>query len=125
MTYTWAALQSCNYKPVGCIISHIYANSRKNKEGQYGQLSLDYARVPEIFTDEDLRTWKLSMLDTANRILMNGERGYWPMRHQSCYAFNSRCGFLNLCEQNRPFEELNMEGYIYKPWDVLDSEDIE
>jgi hypothetical protein len=120
MTYTWAANQIYESKPSGCLISHIYISARKNKEGQYGQLSLDYARVPEIFTDEDLINWKISMLDTANRIAMNRDRDLWPMKHQSCYAYNSRCSFLKLCEQNRPFEDLNLEGYMQRPDEELE-----
>ena len=47
------------------------------------------------------------------------KREYFTMNFDSCYRFGA-CAYAGLCEQNcNDLEELNLEGYEVRPWDVL------
>lgn len=118
--YSWAMLQEEDYQnssPEGIITNFHKLSSRKSpKTGEYGKLSIDFKRSPQLFTKADLENWRLSFLDTAWRIQQEEKRGLWPMSH-NCYVYG-KCTYCNLCEQNAPLGEENTEGYIVEHWDV-------
>ncbi len=117
--YTWAA-KHLGADIAGTLVSIHQITSRKVQSGGYGKVTRKFLRQPNIFSEADLRTWRESYLSTCNRIADATTRDFFPCEYDSCYQFG-RCGFTRLCEQNRPYEELNMEGYIKKPWNVLET----
>lgn len=99
------------------VLHHLSAYKSK-KTGEYGKLKIEFDRVPQIYTDGDFASWRLSFLATAERILRNEERNLWPMCFDSCYQYG-RCTYANLCEQNSLLGEEVLEGfYEDEPWDV-------
>lgn len=97
------------------VLHHLSAYKSK-KTGEYGNPKIDFERIPQIYTDGDLQSWRLSFLDTADRILRNEERNVWPMQYDNCYQYG-RCSFAALCEQNQPLGEEILDGfYEDEPW---------
>jgi len=123
MGYIYAAKKELGIIPEGMLVSlHQLSAYKSKKTGLYGKPKIDFDRSPQIFDEGDLMNWKLSFLDTAERIQADLERNLWPMRFDSCYTYG-RCGFCNICEQNRPLGEENLQGFIQaEPWDVTKEE---
>lgn len=105
--------------PEGGLVALHHLLSRKSKvTGEYGKVKIDFERVPQIYTDRDLESWRLSFLSTAEDILRNTERNIWPVKLDNCYQYG-RCSFAPLCEQNAPLGEEILEGfYEEEPWEV-------
>ena len=119
--YSYAGERVLDFKPDGCMVSLHQLLARKTKSGEYGNLTINFLRVPQIFTRDDILQWKLSFLDTCNELYYATMRDNFPMNFDSCYQFGA-CGFTRLCEQNRHPEETNTEGFHVDFWDVLDDE---
>lgn len=117
--YTYAQQRLSSEPPEGCLMAlHHISCYKSKKTGLYGNPKIDFERVPQIYTDGDLESWRHSFLDTANRILHNEERNLWPLQYDNCYQYG-RCTFAPLCEQNAPLGEEILEGfYEDTPWDV-------
>ena len=104
--------------PDGSLVVLHHLSSKRKKTGEYGKLKIEFERIPQIYTDGDFTSWRLSFLDTAERILRNEERSLWPMQQDNCYQYG-RCSFAALCEQNAELGEEILEGfYEAEPWDV-------
>jgi len=117
--YTYASKELLDFKTQGCLVSFVHLSSRKNKEGEYGKLTTDFARIPQIYTERDLMSWRLHFFSVCEQILSCMKREYFPMNFDSCYRFGT-CAYAGLCEQNcNDLKELNLEGYEIRPWDVL------
>lgn len=117
--YTWAS-KYLGLDPIGVLISIHQILSRKKVNGTYGKFTRKFLRQPNIFSDRDLEFWKGSFLYTCNQIIESMEKDDFPCQYDSCYQFG-KCGFARLCEQNRLFNDLNLDGFIVKEWDVLKS----
>jgi hypothetical protein len=119
----------------GVLISFCHFSSRKNKDGVYGKLTTDFQRVPHIFTDGDLVGWRKSFISTARDIYLSTIMDNFPMRHSSCFAYNRRCSYAQLCEINKKipykFNKNTLEykilevpeGFIEEKWDVRNREE--
>ena len=105
--------------PDGTLIVLHHLSARKSKvTGEYGKSKIEFERIPQIYTDGDLRTWKQSFFVTANTILINEENNIWPVEFDNCYQYG-RCSFAPLCEQNAELGEEILEGfYEEEPWEV-------
>lgn len=119
--YTWAAKQTGG-NPTGVLVSLHQLLSRRVKAGGYGKLTQAFLRQPNIFCEADFTSWRQSFLYTANQIAEATARQFFPCQFDSCYQFG-KCQFARLCEQNRPFEELNIDGFLEEEWDVLKREE--
>lgn len=120
--YSYAGKRLFSFQPSGALVTICQAKATKSKVGDYyGKLTVDFLRVPNIYTDDDIQEWKLSFLNTASKIYECTLTGFWPKENDSCYNYG-RCPYTPLCEQNRPFEELNLEGFSYAPWNVLEED---
>ena len=98
-------------------IHHLSAYKSKTT-GLYGEPKIDFKRVPQIYTDGDIDSWRISLMNTAELILNNEDRKLWPMKHSNCYRYG-RCTYAPLCEQNAPLGEEILEGFFEdEPWDV-------
>lgn len=117
--YTWAAKKLGN-DIVGTLVSVHQLSGRKTKDGTYGKLTREFLRQPNIFSEADLASWRESYLYTCDQIAHSTLTQNFPCQYDSCYQFG-KCAYTQLCEQNRPFEELNLTGYITKEWNVLES----
>ena len=100
------------------IVLHHLSAYKSKKTGEYGKVKIEFERTPQIYTDGDFASWRLSFFDTAERLLRNEERGLWPMQQDNCYQYG-RCSFAALCEQNAELGEEILEGfYEEEPWEV-------
>lgn len=117
--YTYADQKTSKEPSDGCLIAIHHLSARKSKTtGLYGDPKIDFKRVPQIYTDGDLESWRISFMDTAESILRNEERQLWPMKHDSCHRYG-RCTYAALCEQNAPLGQEVLEGFFEdEPWDV-------
>jgi hypothetical protein len=123
MGYTYAAKQGIpntqiNEDISGSQVNYLHFSARKNKAGTYGTPTTDFARIPLIFTDSDLQTWKDSFLDTAYKIIHSKRHEHWPAELDECYGKYGPCEYLPLCMQNKKLDDINTEGFIEIPWDV-------
>ena len=109
----------------GCLVVLHHLSAYKSKTtGLYGKAKIDFDRVPQIFTEEDLESWRQSFLFNAEVILWNRERNIWPMQQDNCYQYGS-CPFTRLCEQNARLGEEILEGYFEDtPWDPAPDAEI-
>lgn len=115
--YSFGAKHSLDYSAEGMMFTHLFFSSRKNKNGDYGKLFIDFRRTPQIYSEDDLLGWKRSFLHTVANIYRSYTTGEWPMVEDRCYDFQHDCTYTRLCEQNRFGEEIK-EGYVYRKWDV-------
>ena len=117
--YNYAARHKLEMIPDGSLVTICHISAYKSKKtGLYGKPKIDFARVPEIRTPEDLETWRESFMYTAHQIRQCMKTNVWPCFQDNCYVFG-RCGYADLCEQNKSIEELNLHGYFVDDiWDV-------
>jgi hypothetical protein len=116
--YCWASDKVHDFPVEGCLVSFAHCTSRKSpKTDEYGKVTMDFARTPQIFSEADLEQWRISFLSTANEVAHEMQRNLWPMCEDSCYNYGP-CAYSMLCEQNVPIDSVNTAGYIYDPWDV-------
>lgn len=117
--YSYSADKVLNFKPIGCIVNFAYISARKSKKtGEYGEVSFDFRRCPQIYTDKDIEQWVKSIKNTAYELMTCQDVEVWPMGHDECYNQYGQCPFSVLCEQNKRLEEVNTDNFIHKPWDV-------
>jgi hypothetical protein len=119
--YTFAAKHWLEMPPEGALINFHFLSARKSsKTGQYGEPSIDYQRSPQIYSDVDFENWKESLYYSANRWQECVAKDNWPMEFSSCYHYGE-CKYTQLCEQQRPLDNLILEGfYVTEPWDVAE-----
>lgn len=116
--YTYAARKVLDFVPTGFLVSMAMSSSRKNKDGVYGKLTTDFRRIPQLYSEGDLESWRRSFIHTCSQIQWCYDHHLWPMHHDACYNFNKDCSFTRLCEQNKEPSETHTEGFIVLPWDV-------
>lgn len=105
--------------PDGSIICMHHLSAYKSKvTGNYGDPKIDFARSPQIFSMEDLANWRLGLMKDAALMQNCVKTDCFPMNHYSCYNYGA-CTYVNLCEQNRPVNQLILQDFkIEEPWDV-------
>jgi hypothetical protein len=130
--YSYAAERVLNEKPEGVLVTIAQCTSRKSpKTGLYGTVTLDFARVPQIFTDADFEKWKHSFLCTVRDIHTCWKQAYFPAEFDRCYDYNKLCQYSRICETNmtiplKPEDAYiitdRIPGFIIKKWDVEEEE---
>jgi hypothetical protein len=122
--YSYAGKHVLDFEPNGCLLSFAYLGATKSKKtGEYGGVRFDFRRVPQLYTDSDIAAWKLSFIDTCADIKRSEENNLWSESFDNCYRYG-QCQYLRLCKQDVPYEELNFEGFVYAPWNVLDDDEV-
>jgi len=124
MGYSYAAERVMEQKPDGALVTFHHLSAYKSKKtGLYGKPKIDFARIPQVYSQEDIDDWKDSFYDTVKQIQWCTERNHWPKRFDSCYQYGL-CQYAFLCDQHRKEGEEVLEDHFYVdvPWDVL-SED--
>lgn len=106
-------------------VHHLSArkSTAKGNEGNYGTPKIDFRRVPQIFSYNDITQWRYSFLSVALDIQREVERNLWPMNHDSCFNYGS-CPYLALCEQNASVKDMWVDEqryYVAEPWEVAKS----
>ena len=118
--YSYAGRKVLDFEPQGCLCSFASANSSKSRvTGEYGKVRFDFRRVPQIYTEGDIKAWKLSFIDTAIDIKSCHDSGIWAESFDNCYQYGP-CKYLRLCQQHVPYEELNFDGFHVDHWNVLE-----
>lgn len=98
-------------------------STAKGNEGNYGTPKIDFRRVPQIFSENDIAQWRLSFMSVAQDVQLEMERNLWPMCHDACFNYGA-CPFLSICEQNSDIENIHLDEqryYIAEPWEVAKS----
>lgn len=110
--------------PAGVLMTVHHLSARKStakgREGEYGQPKIDFRRVPQIFSDNDIDQWRMAFLSTALDIQRETERGLWPMCHDACFNYGA-CPFLSICEQSTDINSIWLDEqryYVAEPWEV-------
>jgi len=116
--YTYASRRVLDFVPMGFLVNMVMSSSRKNKDGVYGKLTTDFRRVPQLYSEGDLESWRRSFIHTCSQMAWCSKHNTWPMGHDNCYNYNKDCTFTRLCEQNRNVIDTNTEGFLEIPWDV-------
>lgn len=120
--YSYASNKVFDYKVMGCLVGMHYLSAKKStKTNEYGALSVDFRRIPMIFNSGDLKEWKRSFIDTCIDMVRCESDGSWVMNFDSCYQYGP-CAYTKICEQHRPLDETNFEGYHKEHWDVLEED---
>jgi hypothetical protein len=117
--YTYAGSRELRSVPEGMLVLYHQINARKSvKTGDYGNLTIDFKRVPYIYTEWEIAKWRESFLETAGRALRANENEHWPQQDDRCFKYG-RCEFLELCKNEEPINLENPpDGFnIAEPWD--------
>lgn len=117
--YSYASNKVFDFVVTGCLVGMHYLSARKStKTGDYGSLSVDFRRIPMIFNSGDMKEWKRSFIDTCLDVYRCMEENNFVMNFDSCYQYGP-CSYTRICEQHKPINEVNFEGYHIEHWDVL------
>lgn len=120
--YSYAGEKVLDFEPSGCLCSFAQISAYKSKKtGEWGDPKYEFRRVPQIFTSSDIAAWKLSFIDTCRDINTATIEGIWSESFDNCYQYGA-CPYLKLCNQHRPFDELNLDGFHEEFWDVLEED---
>jgi hypothetical protein len=117
--YTYAGSKELREAPEGMLVLYHQLNARKSaKTGDYGSLTIDFKRVPYIYTPWEIAKWRESFLETAGRALRANEFGHWPQQDDRCFKYG-KCEFLEICKSEEPIDLENPpQGFsIAEPWD--------
>lgn len=108
----------------GFLITYHHLSAYKSKKtGDYGEPKIEFDRIPQFFTDNDLTEWLESFLYTAYQIRTCIANDAWPKQFDSCYVYGA-CPYLFLCEQRvRAGSEHLADKYTITQniWDVLNT----
>lgn len=118
--YAYAGLRlNPDNTPFGSLVVFHHLSARKSKvTGEYGKLKIEFERIPQVYTDGDLISWRLSFLNTAEGIFKSMLEDFWPVQLDNCFQYG-RCTYSTLCEQNCKLGEEVLEGfYVAEPWEV-------
>ena len=118
--YSYAGKKVLGFEPEGCMCSFAHLNSTKSRvTGLYGKNRFEFKRIPQVYTEGDIAAWKLSFIDTAREIKYSLDEDLWPESFDNCFQYGA-CPYLRLCQQHRPYEDLNFDGFHVDHWSVLD-----
>lgn len=121
--YSYASSKVFDYEPQGVLVSLAKATARKGKSGEYGKISMDFDRTPQVYSDGIIEEWRMSYLITISQIVHAIYSNYFQRQFDHCYDYNSRCRYNNLCIQNKNrIEDLHLDGYMVEYWDVESEE---
>lgn len=115
--YAWAG-KAIDEEVIGCIINLHSLSSRKKKDGNYGTIQIDFARLPCMFSEKDFYEWKYSFLDTAHRIIQCELTESWPQHRENCWNYNLPCSYLPLCDSHIALLDDPGEEYILHTWNM-------
>jgi hypothetical protein len=117
--YSYAGKHALEFPTEGCLVGLAYVSAYKSKKtGEYGDVTTDFGRIPQIYNDKDLVEWKKSFIDTALDITRSIESNNWPVNFDSCYQYGP-CTYTKLCDQSGKLDSVITEGYLIEHWDVL------
>lgn len=117
MGYIFGARHYQDFHPDGILVDISQMTSRKKVSGEYGKVTIDHQRTPQLFSEWDIEQWLFSFAMTAENIARSFALDLWPMTFDSCYQFG-RCSYLNLCLQGKKKEDVITAGYLTDNWDV-------
>jgi hypothetical protein len=97
---------------------HQLNSTKSRKTGEYGKVTINFSRDPQVYTPEVVAEWKESLFETAGRIQNAIRHNNYTPNFDNCFQFG-RCRYANLCEQYVGVERVNTEGFTERePWDV-------
>ncbi|RPI52901.1 MAG: hypothetical protein EHM49_04955, partial [Deltaproteobacteria bacterium] len=73
--YSYAGKFALKFEAEGCLVSIHHISSRRTKSGEWGSINRDFKRIPQIFTTEDLMSWRFSYLSTCSDVVHHQEYG--------------------------------------------------
>lgn len=104
--YCYAGKVLFKEPPEGHFISVHYLSAYKSKKtGLYGDPKIEFQRVPMMYTEEDLASWRMGFLEAAQRLQIAKENDTFPCNDNSCYTYG-RCSYSDICDMNYSEEDL-------------------
>ena len=98
--YTYAGSQVLEEIPEGHFITLHHLSAYKSKTtGEYGKPKIEFRRVPMIYSQDDINSWRQNFLESAQRIMLAIDHDNFPCEHGSCYTYG-RCSFSDICDRN-------------------------
>lgn len=116
--YYYAAKRQYDEHVGGILVNmHQLTASKSKKTEKYGKPRIDFSRVPQVYTMQDISNWLTMMQETAHRIRLAKENELFPMNFDACYNYG-RCPYTSLCEAPEESQEsLIAQQYIEtEPW---------
>jgi hypothetical protein len=102
MGYVWAS-QETHERVDGAMINFHYLYSKKKKDGEYGKLTIDFDRVPQMYTQSDILNWKNHVFDIAHQIRESVDNNDFPMNPDHCYVYG-KCPYCVICENTHLYD---------------------
>jgi len=97
---------------------HQLKATKSRKTGEYGSVTTDFRKFPQIFSERDYQYWRKYIIWNAFKIKKAQDSDY-PAEYGSCFDFNSTCEYMPLCDHPRwdidSFKEMN--GFCIVPDD--------
>jgi hypothetical protein len=120
--YSYAGKTVLDFPAEGCLVALAYVSAYKSKKtGEYGDVTTDFGRIPQIYNEKDLIEWRKSFIYTAAEIARCTREGVWPVNFDSCYQYGP-CTYTKLCDQSGDPEDVITDGYHVSYWDVMKEE---
>lgn len=97
---------------------HQLKATKSRKTGEYGTVTTDFRKFPQIFSDRDYHIWRKYIIWNAFKLKM-AKKADSPVEYGSCFDFNKTCEYMPLCDHPRwdieAFKE--MDGFCIVPDD--------
>lgn len=101
----------------GCMVYYHQLKATKSRTtGLYGATKTNFMKFPMIFGHQDYENWRRYVNWNAF-CLKNAVKADYPPNFNSCYAFNSSCEYLPLCDYPKwnPDRFVEMDGFVVIP----------
>lgn len=91
---------------------------KSRKTGEYGSVTTDFRKFPQIFSERDYKIWRKYIIWNAFKLKMAKEADF-PVEYGSCFNFNKTCDYMPLCDHPRWDLEMfkEMDGFCDVPDD--------
>ena len=106
MTYHYLYQKVKKTEIQGCMLNLHQLSSKRKKDGDWGKVTVDFQRSPQLYTEDDLKNWREHFLYTLNDFYMCEDKKCFPQRLSSCFNFNKPCDYIDLCMMNQSNEEI-------------------
>jgi hypothetical protein len=96
----------------GAMVNIAQFSSRRKTNGEYGKLTVNFARSPETYTAGDRIEWRDGLLYSSSLIIQARMSGNYPVNLDRCYEYNSSCTYSELCDQSpETFQDLHTDNF--------------
>jgi len=98
----------CEDEISGCLVNIHRILSKKKKDGEWGKVSREFRRIPQIYSEGDKKAWRESLLYAGDLLSYHEKLSLWPMQWENCGMYGG-CGLREVCNSLYEVEELTEE----------------